>query len=124
VCSSDLGVIANTVERVAVMYGGAFVETGPVETLFRDIAHPYTRGLFEAVPRVERNPAAGRTRRLATIPGTVPELADMPPGCPFSDRCTWVVDACRTAPPPLEALDGAHHVACVRHADVRAGGVR
>lgn len=119
--SHDLGVIANTVDRVAVMYGGGFVETGPAATLFGDITHPYTRGLFDAVPRVERHRAGHR--RLATIPGVVPALGDMPAGCPFSDRCDWVVEACRRKPPPLETLDNAHQVACIRHAEIRAGRV-
>ena len=117
--SHDLGVIANTVDRVAVMYGGAVVETGPAATFFGDIAHPYTRGLFGAVPRVERRRAG--LRRLVTIPGTVPELSDIPPGCPFSDRCAWVVEACRDAPPPLETLKDAHQVACIRHEAVLTG---
>ncbi len=117
--SHDLGVIANTVERVAVMYGGRFVETGPTDAIFRKPAHPYTRGLLGAVPRVVRGGGASR-RRLATIPGRVPALADLPPGCPFSDRCAYVEDACRRWVPALQGVSSGHAVACPRHREARA----
>ena len=91
--SHDLGVMARTVERILVMYGGTVVESGPTTAVFEHLAHPYTRGLFGARPRL----GAPRGSRLATIPGRVPELVDLPAGCPFADRCGWVVDACRAA---------------------------
>ena len=82
--SHDLGVMAETVQRMLVMYGGTVVESGPTAAVFRTLAHPYTRGLFAARPRL----GLARGTRLATIPGRVPELADLPAGCPFAERCT------------------------------------
>ncbi len=108
--SHDLGVIAETVDQVMVMYGGAVVETGPTDTLFERLAHPYSQGLFAAMPRLGR--LSGE--RLATIPGTVPDLAHLPAGCTFADRCHLAIDACRTAPPPLTAVDAGHSAACIR----------
>ncbi len=96
--SHDLGMIAETVDRMMVMYGGRAVESGPTAEVFARMAHPYTRGLFAARPRL----GAGRGVRLETIPGTVPELADLPAGCPFANRCGLVVEACHAAfPPPV-----------------------
>jgi peptide/nickel transport system ATP-binding protein len=108
--SHDLGVMAQTVQRLLVMYGGTVVESGPTAAVFERLAHPYTRGLFAARPRL----GLARGTRLATIPGRVPELADMPRGCPFADRCALVVDACRAADPPLVALAPGHDVRCLR----------
>jgi peptide/nickel transport system ATP-binding protein len=108
--SHDLGVMARTVERMLVMYGGTIVESGPTGGIFRRLAHPYTRGLFGARPRL----GAARGTRLVTIPGRVPELADMPAGCPFADRCGWVVDACRAALPPAVEVEPGHHARCIR----------
>ncbi|MBS0446609.1 MAG: ABC transporter ATP-binding protein [Proteobacteria bacterium] len=118
--SHDLGVMARMVERVLVMYGGSIVESGPTAGLFAHLAHPYTRGLFGARPRLQAARGDGRRPRLATIPGRVPELADLPPGCPFADRCAWVVDACRAAPPPPVVIGPAHAARCIRVDDVRA----
>jgi peptide/nickel transport system ATP-binding protein len=111
--SHDLGVMARSVERTLVMYGGSVVESGPTGALFERLAHPYTRGLFGARPRL----GATRGTRLPTIPGRVPELADLPPGCPFADRCGFVIDACRAAPPPAFDVGAAHQARCVRIAD-------
>ena len=108
--SHDLGVMADTVQRVMVMYGGTVVESGPTSEVFRRLAHPYTRGLFAARPRL----GLARGTRLATIPGRVPELADMPAGCPFADRCALVADDCRRAPPPLQAVAPGHDVRCLK----------
>ncbi len=88
--SHDLGVIAQNAARMMVMYGGSVVEIGPTAEVFAHRAHPYTRGLFGARPKV----GATRGARLATIAGTVPELIDLPPGCPFSDRCPFMVPQC------------------------------
>ncbi len=108
--SHDLGVMAETVQRMLVMYGGTVVESGPTDAVFQRLAHPYTRGLFAARPRL----GLARGTRLATIPGRVPELADLPPGCPFAERCALAVDACRRAlPPPLPVAPG-HDARCIR----------
>ena len=108
--SHDLGVMADTVQRLLVMYGGTVVESGPTAEVFRRLAHPYARGLFAARPRL----GLARGTRLATIPGRVPELADMPPGCPFADRCALVVDECRRALPAVETVSPGHEVRCLR----------
>jgi len=108
--SHDLGVMADTVQRLLVMYGGTVVESGPTAAVFERLAHPYTRGLFAARPRL----GLPRGTRLATIAGRVPELADMPAGCPFADRCDRVVDACRTTPPPAVTVGPRHDARCIR----------
>ena len=83
--SHDLGVIAQSVSKMLVMYGGSVVESGPTATVFAERAHPYTQGLFAARPAL----GAPRGARLATIQGSVPELVDLPPGCPFAGRCSF-----------------------------------
>jgi peptide/nickel transport system ATP-binding protein len=114
--SHDLGVMARTVQRVMVMYGGAVAEHGPTAAVFERLAHPYTRGLFAARPHLGARAAASGKRppRLATIPGRVPDLVDLPPGCAFADRCDLVVDACRRAPPPARPVGDGHEAACLR----------
>jgi len=103
--SHDLGVMAHTVQRVMVMYGGTVAERGPTRAVFERLAHPYTRGLFRARPQL----GLSRGRPLETIAGRVPELVDMPRGCPFADRCHRVVEACREMPPAFSV--GANHEA-------------
>jgi peptide/nickel transport system ATP-binding protein len=103
--SHDLGVMANHVARVMVMYGGTVAEEGPTASVFERLAHPYSRGLFGARPRI----GAARGGKLVTIPGRVPELVDLPPGCPFQDRCHRRIDACREPPPPFPV--GESHAA-------------
>ena len=112
--SHDLGVMARTVTRLLVMYGGSVVESGPTAEVFEHLAHPYTRGLFAARPRLGAPRVNGRKPRLATIPGRVPELADMPSGCPFADRCAWVIAACRAAPPAAVEVGPDHAARCIR----------
>ena len=114
--SHDLGVMAKTVARTLVMYGGTVVESGPTGEVFGRLAHPYTRGLYGARPRL----GVTRGQRLATIPGRVPDLADLPKGCPFADRCGWTVDACRVELPPLIPVGAGHEVRCVRVSEVLA----
>ena len=116
--SHDLGVMAQLVSRLLVMYGGTVVESGPTAEVFAHLAHPYTRGLFAARPRLGAPRVAGRKPRLATIPGRVPELVDMPPGCPFADRCAWVVEACRGAPPAPVPVGLAHDARCIRVGEI------
>ncbi len=108
--SHDLAVIADRVAAVAVMYAGTVAEHGPTASVVARLAHPYTRALFAARPRI----GLPRGTRLPTIPGRVPRLDAMPPGCPYADRCERVVDACRAAPPPPLPV-APHHVArCIR----------
>jgi peptide/nickel transport system ATP-binding protein len=118
--SHDLGVMARTVANLLVMYGGTVVEAGPTAEVFAHLAHPYTRGLFAARPRMGAARVDGRKPRLATIPGRVPELVDMPAGCPFADRCAWAIDACRAAPPPPVAVGPAHTARCIRVGELDA----
>ncbi|MGL9622655.1 ABC transporter ATP-binding protein [Bradyrhizobium sp. U531] len=108
--SHDLGVIAENVQRMMVMYGGTVVESGPTDEVFRRMGHPYTQGLFRARPRL----GARKGTRLTTIAGTVPELADLPSGCTFSDRCPLVIDRCRAALPPMIDVGPGHFVRCIR----------
>jgi peptide/nickel transport system ATP-binding protein len=108
--SHDLGVMARHVQRVMVMYGGSVVESGPTAALFERLAHPYTRGLYGARPRL----GATRGTRLPTIAGRVPPLADLPPGCPFADRCERVGDDCRAAMPPSVDVGAGHTARCLR----------
>jgi peptide/nickel transport system ATP-binding protein len=118
--SHDLGVMARMVTRLLVMYGGSVVESGPTAEVFAHLAHPYTRGLFAARPRLGAPRVNGRKPRLTTIPGRVPELVDMPAGCPFADRCAWVAPACRAAPPAAVEVGPGHEARCIRLAAVGA----
>ena len=95
----DLGVVAETADRVAVMYAGRIVETGPTDAVLAAPAHPYTEGLLASVPRGQ----SGREERLRPIAGAPPSLARIPPGCPFHPRCPYVIDRCRSERPPLGA---------------------
>ena len=110
--SHDLGVIAQNVSRMMVMYGGSVVESGPTASVFANRAHPYTLGLFGARPKL-RQAGAGPTR-LITIPGTVPELIDLPDGCPFSDRCAFAVPQCADERPPDVEIGLDHTASCFR----------
>ncbi|MBV8618375.1 MAG: ABC transporter ATP-binding protein [Curvibacter sp.] len=105
--SHDLGVIANNVDRMMVMYGGTVVESGPTEAVFSRMAHPYTRGLFAARPRLGAARGSGPKPPLATIAGTVPELVDLPAGCAFSGRCGFSTDECVQRRPEAEAVPEA-----------------
>jgi oligopeptide/dipeptide ABC transporter ATP-binding protein len=102
----DLGVVAGTADRVAVMYAGRIVERGPVRELFADPGHPYTQGLLGCLPRLD-----ARHELVDAIPGTPPSPTALPPGCPFHPRCPLAVDACRTREPVLLRLR-ATDVAC------------
>jgi peptide/nickel transport system ATP-binding protein len=114
--SHNLDVMAARVERLAVMYGGQIVETGPTREVFEQRAHPYTRGLFAARPAL----GLARGTRLHTIRGRVPALHEMPTGCTFADRCDFVIDACRSAPPGEQAVSGSHAVRCIRWREATA----
>ena len=106
-----MGVVAETTQRVVVMYAGKVVEEAPVGALFGDPRHPYTQGLIRSIPRVDRS--AGRQARLESIPGTVPSLLNPPPGCRFAARCRYVMPACTQAIPPLKEVAPGHKVACI-----------
>jgi peptide/nickel transport system ATP-binding protein len=109
----DMGVVAETADRVVVMYAGRKVEEAAVDDLFRHPGHPYTRGLLGSIPDAEaaarRNP---RRSRLTEIPGMVPSLSDLPQGCSFAPRCAFATDECRAAYPPLLQHRPGHLVAC------------
>jgi peptide/nickel transport system ATP-binding protein len=105
-----MGVVAETAQRVVVMYAGKIVEEAPVEELFARPRHPYTQGLIRSIPRVDK---AGVKTRLEAIPGTVPSLADLPPGCRFAPRCRFAMPVCTRAVPPLREVAPGHKVACV-----------
>src|SRR5688572_6733989 len=105
----DLGVIAETADRVAVMYAGRLVEEGPVRTIFREPGHPYTRGLLASMP------GGPPGRPLRTIEGNVPILGDLPPGCAFNPRCPDRFEPCTAAPPPDFPLGAGHDAKCYLH---------
>ncbi len=113
--SHDLGVIAQNAERMLVMYGGMVLESGPTQAVFANMAHPYTRGLFGARPKL----GATRGERLSTIQGSVPELVDLPAGCPFFERCPLATAECAVNRPLASDLGQAHQANCW-HLDTRA----
>ena len=105
----DLGVVADTAARVAVMYAGRVVEEAPVMALFTSPKHPYTQGLLNSIPRLERTE---RRARLQAIPGMVPDLLDLPKGCKFLARCSKVFEPCSGEEPPLKEIAPNHRVRC------------
>jgi oligopeptide/dipeptide ABC transporter ATP-binding protein len=105
----DLGVIAQVVRRVAVMYAGRVVETGPVASVFEAPAHPYTEALLRSIPALNTEAA-----RLPAIPGNVPVPSAWPAGCRFHPRCALAEPACTQALPELRAAGAAHNAACLR----------
>ncbi len=106
-----MGVVAENAQRVVVMYAGVVVEEASVDELFANPRHPYTQGLIRSIPRVDAK-ATGRTR-LEQIPGSVPNLLDLPPGCRFSNRCQFVTPACHEAEPALRLVAPEHKAACI-----------
>ena len=110
----DMGVIAETADRVAVMYAGRIVEIGPVREVIKNPRHPYTKGLMGAIPTV-----TGRIGRLVQIPGTMPRLASIPNGCAFHPRCSQAFDRCLNERPERMPA-GAAEAACWLF-DERAG---
>jgi peptide/nickel transport system ATP-binding protein len=111
----DLGVVAQTAQRVIVMYAGRKVEEASVETLFASPRHPYTRGLLASIPALPSS-TAGADARLTEIPGIVPSLTRLPAGCAFAPRCELALPRCREEQPPLQAF-GDHLAACWRAAE-------
>jgi peptide/nickel transport system ATP-binding protein len=108
--SHDLGVIAETCDRVAVMYAGRIVEEAPARALFDNPCHPYTRGLLGSLP-----PLGGARRRLVSIPGIVPDPRSPPVGCAFAPRCAHGSAACVTSVPRLLGIDAGRRLACASH---------
>ena len=103
----DLSVVATLCDRVAVMYAGSIVESGDVVEVFENPAHPYTRKLLQTVPAIGRDKG-----RLKFIPGQVPDMSNLPPGCAFQSRCEAVRDRCRTDTPAAVELNGSHKAVC------------
>ncbi|WP_168879940.1 ABC transporter ATP-binding protein [Rhizobium sp. P28RR-XV] len=118
--SHDLGAVSQVCERICVMYAGRIVEEGSVEQLFSEPRHPYTRGLFDAIPRID-----GGRERLIPIRGTVPNPKHLPKGCSFSPRCSRAVEDCRNERPPLATLEDGRKLACSRPVPAaEASGIR
>jgi oligopeptide/dipeptide ABC transporter ATP-binding protein len=106
--SHDLGLAASFADEVVVMYAGRAVEQAPTRELFANVRMPYTKALLEAIPRVERPPHAA----LPVVPGRPPDLAALPPGCPFAPRCPNAADLCRESAPPFAEGEPGHRWAC------------
>ena len=109
--SHDLAIVAETCDRVVVMYAGNVIESGRVAAVLRDPQHPYTQGLLRTLPD-----QADRAAPLYSIEGNVPSLLSPPEGCRFAPRCEHAMARCRAERPPAYALDADHHVACFLHA--------
>jgi peptide/nickel transport system ATP-binding protein len=107
----NLGVVAETCDRVGVMYAGQLVEVAPTADILREPKHPYTQGLLSCVPRVEN-----RSEELRPIPGTIPDLVHPPAGCRFHPRCTYATEECRRGPIPLLPVGQDRWSACLHHA--------
>jgi len=117
----DLGVVAETAQRVIVMYAGRTVEEAPVEELLRNPKHPYTRGLIGSIPRRRTAAQRGRPRtRLQEITGLVPSLREEIPGCAFAPRCGFAVERCQLERPTLDIHGASHRAACWEVARVTA----
>jgi peptide/nickel transport system ATP-binding protein len=112
----DLGVIAETCDRVVVMYAGKIVEKGTVFDVFDNPSHPYTKGLLESIPRLQDE----NKSKLNTIEGMVPGLMDLPPGCRFENRCPYKQNECDTVSPPAEKITPDHEVSCYHWRDLIA----
>ena len=112
----DLGVVAQVVDRVAVMYAGRVVEQGSVGAVFERPSHPYTRLLMESIPSLDHD-----RDRLPTIPGMVPSLANLPPGCRFHPRCPAARPPCAERPPAFVSVGPGHHAACIALTEYRHG---
>jgi len=112
----DLGVVAENADRVAVMYAGRIVEQAATAELFREPAHPYSRGLIAAVPRLDRLADGPGRNRMQEIPGAVPQAGSIVPGCSFAPRCPLATDRCRTERPREIVIAPGHVVSCWEYA--------
>jgi peptide/nickel transport system ATP-binding protein/oligopeptide transport system ATP-binding protein len=115
IITHNMGVIAETADRVLVMYAGRVIEEAPVARIFDHPVHPYTRGLLECVPSITEDRA-----RLIAIPGTLPDPARRPPGCRYSVRCRYAQPSCSEALPPLILEEADHWAACLRAKELAA----
>jgi peptide/nickel transport system ATP-binding protein len=115
----DLGIVAQVTARIMVMYSGRVVESGPTPEVFRRMAHPYTRALFNASPHAALLASGQGRARLASIPGQVPAPGARPPGCPFSNRCRRVQRDCLETLPALEPIETPAHRAACYHPEPR-----
>ncbi len=109
IITHDLGVVAEICDRVAIMYAGAVVEFAPVVEIFDRPLHPYTQGLLKSIPRI------GSRKELTAIPGTVPDMLNVPRGCAFHPRCPYVMETCRIQTPSLVEVESEHFVSCYLH---------
>jgi oligopeptide/dipeptide ABC transporter ATP-binding protein len=107
IITHDLGIVAETCERVVVMYAGQIAEVAQTKQLFRRPAHPYTQGLLRAIPKLHEE-----TEDLEIIPGSVPNLIYPPPGCRFHPRCPFAMQICKTEAPPMFEIESGHRVGC------------
>lgn len=107
----DLGVVAEMARKVVVMYAGKIVEQAPVEDIFAEPNHPYTQGLLQSLPRVDKD-ATGEKHRLQEIPGIVPSLLNLPKGCKFASRCPKAMAVCEDEEPVLEQIAPNHFSSC------------
>ncbi len=105
----DLGVVSEIADRVAVMYAGRMVEVAPIELLFGQMRHPYTKGLLDSIPQLQE-----KKNRLNAIPGQVPNPMDLPVGCKFHPRCYLMIEECKKEEPPLLKVNGDHYSRCIR----------
>jgi len=119
----DLGVVAETAQRVIVMYAGRKVEEASVEDLFANALHPYTHGLLASIPRLDLIRGADEHERLQEITGIVPALSDLPVGCAFAPRCKFADEKCTAEYPPYEQKKTGHWAACW-HSDALYGGAK
>ena len=121
----DLGVVAEMAHEVVVMYAGNVVERAPVKDIFASPKHPYTQGLLNSIPVLNRDPMGKvKKTRLEPIPGIVPNLLDLPVGCRFQERCKYVTDECKGVAPVLRALEGGREVRCVHAESISSKGVK
>jgi peptide/nickel transport system ATP-binding protein len=111
----DLGIVAEMCDRVAVMYAGSIVEEASVEEIFEHPQHPYSQGLWGAIPHIDEE-----KKTLAVIPGMVPDLSNPPAGCKFHPRCRFRFDPCDKLPPPLFQVSPSHFVSCYLYGEARA----
>lgn len=120
IISHDAGVIAELADRVAVMYCGKILESGPATQMFHEPRHPYTMGLMSSFPTIAMmQMRAGKRPKLRGIPGDPPDLAAIPPGCPFHPRCQYAIDICKQEIPPDEEIEEDHWIRCHRWQEIK-----